>query len=101
ENISILLISSIFIMVAASLKMETIIQIFSLNILGYVILMMFIVRPLSIFVSTIGTKLSIQEKSLVGWIAPRGIVALTVSSYFASILRDAGYVDAELLTTLT
>jgi len=101
ENISILLISSIFIMVAASLKMETIIQIFSPNILGYVILMMFIVRPLSIFVSTIGTKLSIQEKSLVGWIAPRGIVALTVSSYFASILRDAGYVDAELLTTLT
>src|SRR5690625_3318609 len=101
ENISILLISAIFIMLAASLKLETIIQIFSPNIIGYVILMMFAVRPLSIFLSTIGTGLSIQEKSLVGWIAPRGIVALTVSSYFASILKDAGYVDAELLTTLT
>src|SRR5690625_3923722 len=101
ENISILLISAIFIMLAASLNLETIIQIFSPNIIGYVILMMFAVRPLSIFLSTIGTGLSIQEKSLVGWIAPRGIVALTVSSYFASILKDAGYVDAELLTTLT
>src|SRR5690606_19751420 len=37
---------------------------------------------------------------LVGWIAPRGIVALTVSSYFATILLVAGY-DAEILTTLT
>src|SRR5690625_3452019 len=101
ENISILLISGIFIMLAASLKMETIMQIFSLDILGYVLFMMFAVRPLSIFLSTIGSGLSTREKSLVGWIAPRGIVALTVSSYFASILEKAGYQDAALVTTLT
>ncbi|MEI3604289.1 sodium:proton antiporter [Pseudogracilibacillus sp. SE30717A] len=101
ENVSILLISGIFIMLAASLKLETILQIFSLNILGYVLFMMFAVRPLSIFLSTIGSGLTLQEKSLVGWIAPRGIVALTVSSYFATILEDAGYEDASLLTTLT
>lgn len=101
ENISILLISAIFIMLAASLQMETIIHIFSPNILGYVLLMMFAVRPLSIFLSTIGSGLSLQEKSLVGWIAPRGIVALTVSSYFANILRNAGYEDANIVTALT
>src|SRR5699024_10466223 len=101
ENISILLISGIFIMLAASLKMETIMQIFSPNILSYVLFMMFAVRPLSIFLSTIGTGLSLQEKTLVGWIAPRGIVALTVSSYFATLLGDAGYEDAAILTTLT
>src|SRR5699024_5807730 len=64
-------------------------------------LMMFVVRPLSIFISTIGTGWTTGEKSLVGWIAPRGIVALTVSSYFANILLEAGYEDARLLTTLT
>ncbi len=101
ENVSILLISAIFIMLAASLKMEIIMQIFSLNILSYVLLMMFLVRPLSIFLSTIGTGLSLQEKTLVGWIAPRGIVALTVSSYFATILDEAGFQDAAILTTLT
>jgi len=101
EDISILLISAIFIMISASLKVETLLQIFSPNIIGYVILMMFAVRPLSIFISTIGTRLSLNERSLVGWIAPRGIVALTVSSYFASILADAGYEDAELLLALT
>src|SRR5699024_12637522 len=63
--------------------------------------MMFVVRPLSIFLSTIGSGLSLNEKALVGWIAPRGIVALTVSSYFASILAEAGYQDASILTTLT
>ena len=42
-----------------------------------------------------------REKTLIGWIAPRGIVALTVSGYFASILLENGYKDAELLTALT
>lgn len=101
ENISVLLIAAIFIMLASSLQMDTIIQIFQPNIIGYVLLMMFAVRPLSIFLSTIRTGLTIQERALVGWIAPRGIVALTVSGYFAEILFDAGYEDAELLTTLT
>ena len=101
ENISVLLISTIFIMLAASLKLETILHIFSPNIIGYVLLMMFIVRPLSIFLSTINSGLTLQEKALVGWIAPRGIVALTVSGYFAAILTEAGYEDATLLTALT
>lgn len=101
ENMSVLLISAIFIMLTASLKLETLLHIFSPNIIGYVVLMMFIVRPLSIFISTIGSGLTLNEKVLVGWIAPRGIVALTVSGYFASILTDAGYEDANIVTTLT
>jgi len=101
ENISILLISTIFIMLAASLKVDVLLHIFTPNIIGYVLLMMFVVRPISIFLSTIGTGLSLNEKALVGWIAPRGIVALTVSGYFASILADSGYEDASLITTLT
>ncbi|MBP1969786.1 NhaP-type Na+/H+ or K+/H+ antiporter [Virgibacillus natechei] len=101
ENISVLLISAIFIMLTASLEVETLLQVLSPNIIGYVLLMMFIVRPLSIFLSTIGTSLSINEKVLIGWIAPRGIVALTVSGYFATVLLDAGYADASILTSLT
>ncbi|TMN22061.1 cation:proton antiporter [Lentibacillus cibarius] len=101
ENVSMLLISAIFIMLTASLKVDTLLQVFDPGIMGYVLLMMFAVRPLSIFLSTIGTDLSLNEKLFVGWIAPRGIVALTVSGYFASILSDAGYVDASLITTIT
>lgn len=101
EDISVLLISAIFIMIASSLQVETILQIFKPNIIGYVIFMMFLVRPLSIFLSTIRSGMTLQEKTLVGWIAPRGIVALTVSSYFATRLNEAGYDEAALLTALT
>ncbi|MYL29429.1 sodium:proton antiporter [Halobacillus halophilus] len=101
ENISLLLISTIFIMLTASLTVDTLVEIFNIRIIGFVLLMLFIVRPLSIFLSTIGTDLSKSEKLLVGWIAPRGIVALTVASYFASILLEGGYEDASILISLT
>ncbi|MBO1909976.1 cation:proton antiporter, partial [Microvirga sp. 3-52] len=101
ENISVLLISGIFVMLTASLNPTVLIEIFNSNIILYVLAMLFIVRPLSIWISTIGTDLTAREKLLVGWIAPRGIVALTVSGYFATILLEQGYPDAELLTALT
>ncbi|GAA5415910.1 K(+)/H(+) antiporter NhaP2 [Paraliobacillus ryukyuensis] len=101
EDISILLVSAIFIMLTASLTKETLMQVFSIEIIGYVLLMLFLVRPLVIFLSTIGTGLKIQEKILIGWIAPRGIVALTVASYFASVLAQNDYAGAELVTSVT
>ena len=101
ENISVLLISGIFVMLTASLDPQTLIEIFNPNIMLYVAAMLFVVRPLSIWLSTIGTELTVREKLLIGWIAPRGIVALTVSGYFATILLENGYQDAELLTALT
>lgn len=101
ENISVLLISGIFVMLTASLNPHVLIEIFNPRIILYVLAMLFIVRPLSIWISTIGTELNNREKHLIGWIAPRGIVALTVSGYFATILLEDGYQDAELLTALT
>ncbi|MFG6118918.1 cation:proton antiporter [Thalassobacillus sp. B23F22_16] len=101
ENISVLLISAIFIMLTASLSLDTLLSMLEMEILWYVILMLFIVRPLSILLSTIRTELSLKERILVGWIAPRGIVALTVSGYFASVLVDEGFEDASILVPLT
>ncbi|MEF7658730.1 sodium:proton antiporter [Bacillus thuringiensis] len=101
ENISVLLTSTVFIILTASLPRTTIIEIFSWPIISFVLIMLFVVRPLSIWLSTIGTELTIPERALVGWIAPRGIVALTVSSYFATELLGEGYEDASILTTLT
>ncbi|WP_027965155.1 cation:proton antiporter [Halalkalibacillus halophilus] len=101
ENISILLISVIFIMLTASLTRETLLSIFTWEIIVFILMMLFVIRPLTIFLSTIGTNLEFREKLLVGWIAPRGIVALTVSAYFAGVLTEAGFEDAEILTSLT
>src|SRR5699024_9535811 len=79
----------------------TISQIFTWPILAFVFVMLFIVRPLSIWIPTIGTELTRKEKTLIGWIAPRGIVALTVAGYFAKDLMEDGYQDASILMALT
>ena len=101
ENISIILISSVFIMLTASLSRNVLINVFQPNILLFVAAMLFIVRPLSIWLSTIGTDMTNKERALVGWIAPRGIVALTVTGYFSNLLIAKGYQDAEMLLALT
>ncbi|WP_217586045.1 cation:proton antiporter [Lentibacillus saliphilus] len=101
ENISVVLTSTVFILLTASLSRETIAEVFTAPILGFVLAMLFIVRPLSIWLPTIGTELTRAEKTLIGWIAPRGIVALTVAGYFATILINDGYEDASLLMALT
>lgn len=101
ENISVLLISSIFIMLTAALTVEVLSAILNWRIVAFVLVTLFVVRPLAIWLSTIGTDLTKQERILVGWVAPRGIVALTVSGYFSGVLLEAGYEDAELLTALT
>lgn len=101
EAVSVLLTSTVFILLTASLSRETIAQIFTWPILSFVLVMLFVVRPLSIWIPTIGTELTKKERTLIGWIAPRGIVALTVAGYFAKNLLDDGYADAGTLMTLT
>lgn len=101
ENISVILTSTVFVLLTASLTRDTIMDVFTLPIIGFVLFMLFIVRPLSIWISTIGTELKAPEKTLIGWIAPRGIVALTVSGYFAGLLQEDGFTDASTLMTLT
>jgi len=101
ENISILLTSTVFILLTSSLSREIIGDVLTFSIIAFVVVMLFIVRPLSIWISTIGTELTLKEKTLISWIAPRGIVALTVSGYFATILMEDGYDDATILVALT
>src|SRR3546814_4983579 len=60
-----------------------------------------VVRPLAVLVSTLGGKLSWRERTLIAWIAPRGIVAASVSALFALKLEERGIADAQVLVTLT
>jgi len=101
ENISVILTSTIFILLTASLSREILAAIFSWEILLFVLIMLFLIRPLSIWISTIGTELTSKERTLIGWVAPRGIVALTVAGYFTELLIEDGYADASILTALT
>jgi NhaP-type Na+/H+ or K+/H+ antiporter len=82
ETLSVLLISTLFILLSARLEFE---NFASLGWGGVIFLaaMMLIVRPVAVFLSTVFSGLDWREKTFLSWFAPRGIVAAAVSSIFA------------------
>jgi len=100
EHLSILLISVLFIVLAARIDLQ---QLLSIGFAGVILLLVlqFVARPLKILVSTWGHDFTWQEKTLLSWIAPRGIVAAAISAIFAERLVDVGYAEADMLVALT
>ncbi len=99
ENIVVLLVSGVFIILTANLTFESM-QLLDWSTVLFIAVMLFVVRPVTVFVSTIGAGLPWRERLLVGWIAPRGIVAVAVSSFFGASLLAEGYADGEVLIPL-
>jgi len=84
ENLRVLLISSLFIVLASRLRIDLdAFRLLGWESLLFLVLLIVLVRPLSVFLSTLGSGLSLQERSFLSWIHPRGIVAAAVSSLFA------------------
>jgi NhaP-type Na+/H+ or K+/H+ antiporter len=100
ENITIVLVSGVFIILTANLTIETV-RLLDWPAFWFIMAMLFVVRPLTVMISTIGAGLPWKERLLVGWIAPRGVVAVAVSSFFGASLTSAGYMDGDKLIALT
>ena len=99
ENIAVLLVSGVFIMLTANLTFGAF-GALDWSALWFIAAMLFVVRPLTVFLSTIGAGLPFKERLLVGWIAPRGVVAVAVSSFFGAALLADGYDDGAKLIPL-
>jgi NhaP-type Na+/H+ or K+/H+ antiporter len=100
ENLRILLISSLFILLAARLQWEHL-QMFDLWVVAFMVALIVFVRPLAVLVCTARSRLSWSERGFIAWMAPRGIVAAAISSVFAERLELAGYEEAQALVALT
>jgi NhaP-type Na+/H+ or K+/H+ antiporter len=100
ENLSVLLISGLFILLAARLDLYALIGLGPL-VLILLLVIQLIARPLNVLLSTAGSSLSWRERALLCWIAPRGIVAAAVSAIFAIRLHETGHEGALLLVPLT
>ncbi|NQY74816.1 MAG: sodium:proton antiporter [Candidatus Margulisbacteria bacterium] len=101
ENLQIMLISTLFIILGARLPLEDILQILSLPFYLFLIFLVVVVRPVGVFVSTIGTNLTINEKLFLSCMAPRGIVAAAVASLFGLELVKHGFPEASQLVPIT
>jgi NhaP-type Na+/H+ or K+/H+ antiporter len=65
-----------------------------------VLTLMLLVRPVAIGLATMGLQLSLPQRALMSWLAPRGIVTAAVASLFAIRLEQAGVVGAGRLQGL-
>ena len=100
ETVTILLVSGLFLLLTAALDMEAI-RSLDWRAVAFVGLVMFVIRPLAVVISTAGAGITLREQLFVGWIAPRGIVAVAVASLFAAALSDNGVNDAPQLVAYT
>jgi NhaP-type Na+/H+ or K+/H+ antiporter len=100
ESLSILLISGLFIILAARIDFALFEQL-GWSALGVFIALQFLARPLKIMLTTTGSALNWRERALLAWIGPRGIVAAAISAVFGLRLEQAGFEDAAYLVPLT
>jgi len=99
ESLSVLLISGLFILLASRLQLDALASI-GLPALGVFLITQFVARPMKILVSTWPGDLTWNERGLLAWIAPRGIVAAAISALFALRLEEIGYPGAEHIVPL-
>jgi NhaP-type Na+/H+ or K+/H+ antiporter len=84
ENLRVLLLSTLFIVLASRLNFDAAaLTTLGWRSLAFVALLILVVRPVAVFLSTVGSPLTRAERICLAWIHPRGIVAAAVSSLFA------------------
>lgn len=99
EDLAVLLISGVFIILSATLQWS-VIERFQARFLIFLFLLLFVVRPVTVLASLAFSKMPWRERLFVAWIAPRGVVAIAVTSLFALRLEDFGMKDADALVPL-
>lgn len=100
ESLSVLLISILFIVLAARIEFEPLMQM-GWAAVGMLAVIMFLARPVAVLTATLGTHLDWRARMLLSWVAPRGIVAAAVSALIALRLQELGYEGARLLVPMT
>ncbi|MBN1665290.1 MAG: cation:proton antiporter [Deltaproteobacteria bacterium] len=100
ETITVLLISCVFIILSANLPLDDLRKLGGAG-LWFVAVMILVARPLSVMAATLGSALEWRERLFLACMAPRGIVAVAVSSVFALSLDGAGYPHAIEIVSVT
>lgn len=93
-------IAVLFILLAAKLKLSAFI---SLGIPGILLIaiVIIVIRPVGIFLSTYKSNLKFNERSFLAWLAPRGVVAGSMASLFTLELNNKGFENAFFLEAFT
>ncbi len=99
EDLSMILISTLFILLAARLQIADL-MLLDFKVFLFLAIVLFIARPVCIALSTYGSELPFKSRLVLAWIAPRGIVAAAVGSVFALSMVEAQIPDANKIVPL-
>ena len=100
ESLSVLLISLLFILLSANIEMQDLYLVYTWKAALLFAVVVFILRPIGVFLSAKGSGLKFNEKLFVSWVGPRGIVAAGIASLFGLQLVNEGVAGAEYITPL-
>ncbi|MDQ6982216.1 MAG: cation:proton antiporter [Mariprofundus sp.] len=98
-SLSMLLISVLFVLLAANMDLSVMYSYLWQGLLLFALLAV-AVRPLIVFLSTCGSRLSIRESLYLAGMAPRGVVAAGITSLFVLILQENGYPQSDMLMAM-
>jgi len=99
EQLSTLIISVLFILLSSRIDLGNI-TLYGWKIVLVVLAVLFVARPVMVFLTTINTSLALREKLFLTWMAPRGIIAAATASLFTIILVEDHFPQAEALETI-
>lgn len=100
EDLTILFINVLFVVLAANIELEAFLGVLNGSSLLLLAVVMLLLRPANVMISTLRSTLPMNEKLYLSWIGPRGIVAASVSSLFAARLESVGFVGGQTLVSL-
>ena len=107
ESLTVILISVLFIILSTKISMEDL-RLLEINSLYIFLVVVFVLRPIVVWISSWKSDLNWKEKAFVAWIGPKGIVAAAVASLFSLYLMSDKISlppslreDVELLVPLT
>ena len=100
QNVAVLLVSGIFILLSSSLQFSDL-RYLEWRFALFLLALLFIIRPATVLISLLGSKLPWNERLFVAWIAPRGIVLVAIAGLFALRLTELGYADGSILIGLS
>ena len=99
EHATVLLVSGVFILLAANLDFATLAQL-NWRAVAFVLAVILIARPLTVLVSLMGSGVPFKEQLLVAFTGPRGVVLVAVAGLFGERLAELGLPDASLIGPL-
>ena len=100
ESLSVLLISILFILLAANINFKELMLLYTWKTAALFGAIVFLIRPLAVFLSTAKSKLKFNEKLFISWVGPRGIVAAGIASLFGGKLLKMGVPGSEYITPM-